>query len=391
MPFFLAAASTQDLELSRRAPIFLELRGRLNRLRYFGWMAITWGVVAVGALFAAAVPEAPGIVIPFFIIATVLQIGPTVQRLHDLNLSGWLFLFFLLPVVNILFSLILFIAKGTEGPNRYGPDPLQSDQTEDLTRSQPISSDQGRETGQSEMQTAKESSKDAWLETGLHQMQNRNYKRAEEIFGDAVKQGVSQIDEAHFRLGQVRALRGNHERAVLDYSGALEKRESPVILYFRGISRALVDDHEEAERDWKRAINIDSGEIETDKIDLDDLGAESAYLKRKCKNHIRSSLNVTLTDLHGNSLNEKQTDSSVEDVSKDEEESSEVEHGQWFYSDWEERFGPVSESTLKSKIKEGDIERNHLIWKTGMEDWKRVDEVFDDLTIPPPLPPHEPE
>ncbi len=54
-----------------------------------------------------------------------------IRRFHDLDRTGWLVLFFFivsnLPVIGIIASLVnivWFIFPGTEGPNKYGPDPL---------------------------------------------------------------------------------------------------------------------------------------------------------------------------------------------------------------------------------------------------------------------------
>ena len=47
-----------------------------------------------------------------------------IRRLHDLEMTGWLVLVFLIPYINFLFALVLFFAPGTFGSNRYGQDPI---------------------------------------------------------------------------------------------------------------------------------------------------------------------------------------------------------------------------------------------------------------------------
>ena len=66
------------------------------------------------------------------IIAAILMLLPMIQRLHDLDASGWWVLIALLPIIHpgfmilgLPFGLVLLFAKGTEGANKYGPDPLQ--------------------------------------------------------------------------------------------------------------------------------------------------------------------------------------------------------------------------------------------------------------------------
>ena len=64
---------------------------------------------------------------PFYIIyflATLLpSLAVTVRRLHDTNKAGWNFLIALIPVVGSLWLLVIMISKGTDGENKYGPDP----------------------------------------------------------------------------------------------------------------------------------------------------------------------------------------------------------------------------------------------------------------------------
>jgi uncharacterized membrane protein YhaH (DUF805 family) len=64
----------------------------------------------------------PGILIA--ILAGILAFIPIVRRLHDLDRSGWWALFAFVPLVNFIFGLYLLFKRGTEGPNRYGADPL---------------------------------------------------------------------------------------------------------------------------------------------------------------------------------------------------------------------------------------------------------------------------
>ena len=47
-----------------------------------------------------------------------------VKRLHDLNKTGWLYLLFFIPLVNIGMLIWVGFFKGTNGPNQYGPDPI---------------------------------------------------------------------------------------------------------------------------------------------------------------------------------------------------------------------------------------------------------------------------
>lgn len=77
-------------------------------------------------------------------VLTVPLITVSVRRFHDLGLSGWWFaaLFaFTLPtefspenitfarlfLVSMAVQMLICVYKGTDGPNRFGPDPLKPD------------------------------------------------------------------------------------------------------------------------------------------------------------------------------------------------------------------------------------------------------------------------
>lgn len=99
-------------------------KGRINRLPYFLY-SLGVGVVcffAVGICFTGILAI---IGIPLIMACCVANIMLIIQRCHDLNKSGWFYLVLVIPVIGIIFALYLLFAKGTEGPNQYGPDPLQ--------------------------------------------------------------------------------------------------------------------------------------------------------------------------------------------------------------------------------------------------------------------------
>jgi hypothetical protein len=55
-----------------------------------------------------------------YIFMIVVSFMLCIQRLHDVNASGWWCLLFLVPVVNLILSLVLLFAPGTAGANRFG-------------------------------------------------------------------------------------------------------------------------------------------------------------------------------------------------------------------------------------------------------------------------------
>ena len=68
----------------------------------------------------------------FYLAVLIPGIAVAVRRLHDRNMSGWWYLGFIalsmIPFVGFLASiafLVIFCLKGTDGDNRFGPDPLR--------------------------------------------------------------------------------------------------------------------------------------------------------------------------------------------------------------------------------------------------------------------------
>ena len=90
--------------------------GRATRQEY--WMFVLFHVIAlVVALVIDGILGTYGLVYGLYSLASFIpMLAAGVRRLHDGNHSGW---WMLISIVALIFSLM----KGTEGPNRFGPDP----------------------------------------------------------------------------------------------------------------------------------------------------------------------------------------------------------------------------------------------------------------------------
>jgi len=94
---------------------------RLNRAPYvLAYLASN--VLAVATLIVVQDKEIARGVAGLFVLAILLPL--TIRRLHDIDMSGWLALLLFIPLVGSGFALYLCFAKGTEGENRFGDDPL---------------------------------------------------------------------------------------------------------------------------------------------------------------------------------------------------------------------------------------------------------------------------
>lgn len=109
--------------------------GRLNRLRYFKYQII-WMLISavigfilgfIGGLLSGNA-ESLLVTVPTGMWSFAAGIGSImlgIRRLHDLNKSGWFMLLLLIPLINLVFALYVYLAPGQVGANKYGADPLE--------------------------------------------------------------------------------------------------------------------------------------------------------------------------------------------------------------------------------------------------------------------------
>ncbi|MCX4219113.1 MULTISPECIES: DUF805 domain-containing protein [Pseudomonas] len=110
--------------------------GRIGRLRYLAWSMVlslvTLPIVSVFALIGLGLVSADsttgliiGGLLAFFLFLAFAIIGIlfSIQRLHDIGWSGWLWLLTLVPFVGSFFPLVIMVVPGNTGANRYGPPP----------------------------------------------------------------------------------------------------------------------------------------------------------------------------------------------------------------------------------------------------------------------------
>jgi uncharacterized membrane protein YhaH (DUF805 family) len=65
-----------------------------------------------------------GIVTALFGLAVLIpSIAVGARRLHDTDRSGWWLLIGLIPLIGAIVLLVFFVLPGTQGSNRFGPDP----------------------------------------------------------------------------------------------------------------------------------------------------------------------------------------------------------------------------------------------------------------------------
>ena len=112
--------------------MFLTYHGRLNRKPYIlrGLMvgitsSVLSNVMGVMAESSSMALNLVSLVLLVVVLALcVVSVMLMIRRWHDLGKSGWFSLLLLVPLVNFVVGLYLWVKKGDDGPNQYGEDPL---------------------------------------------------------------------------------------------------------------------------------------------------------------------------------------------------------------------------------------------------------------------------
>lgn len=134
------AAPRQIIFVSTFAKTF-DFETRASRLEYWSFI----GICAVLAGLCGWIDISQGwsdlsslgpLSIAFLIIIWLPGLAVSLRRLHDVDLSGWICLINLIPIMGPLLMIMITTESGTKGPNRFGPDPYATGD-EDQTPSDP--------------------------------------------------------------------------------------------------------------------------------------------------------------------------------------------------------------------------------------------------------------
>lgn len=109
--------------------LLLTFEGRLNRQPY--WIAtlvlIIFNIIgsAIGyGVIGGAIGNLVAIIFSLAVLYPSICIA--IKRCHDRDKSGWWILIIVIPLIGAIWWLIEFgFMRGTAGPNRFGPDPLE--------------------------------------------------------------------------------------------------------------------------------------------------------------------------------------------------------------------------------------------------------------------------
>ena len=110
---------------------YATFEGRARR-KEFWWFELFVYLISLALILAE-------IAVVGFDAARKLSFGPSTQftlailipglavafrRLHDIDRSAWWLLITLIPFIGVVILLVWHCQRGTAGPNRFGPDPI---------------------------------------------------------------------------------------------------------------------------------------------------------------------------------------------------------------------------------------------------------------------------
>jgi uncharacterized membrane protein YhaH (DUF805 family) len=109
---------------------YADFHGRAPRSEYWYFVLATVlmavAVFLVCGLTGSTSATLAGIGLTVLVIF-LPSLAAHVRRLHDTNSSGWWLLLAVIPYAGALIMTVWYCFKGTQGENRFGPDPLNPD------------------------------------------------------------------------------------------------------------------------------------------------------------------------------------------------------------------------------------------------------------------------
>lgn len=99
---------------------YASFSGRAARSEYW-WFALFSFLVSA----AMTIIDGSGMLASLWSLLVLLPtLAVGARRLHDIDRSGWWLLIGLIPLIGIIVLIWFFVTRGTDGPNRFGADPL---------------------------------------------------------------------------------------------------------------------------------------------------------------------------------------------------------------------------------------------------------------------------
>ena len=140
-PYLTPDASLDNDQNELYEPSIFSFNGRIGRLRYLAYgigtsfvlMAVMMPILG-GTMFAGGMVGGEAAIGGLAMVAMIIFYAATIvlsvmfgkRRLNDLNRSGWWFLLFIVPIVNLIMAIYLIFFPGAESSNNFGAPPVEN-------------------------------------------------------------------------------------------------------------------------------------------------------------------------------------------------------------------------------------------------------------------------
>ena len=105
--------------------VWFSFQGRIGRQTYWLKYFLPWLGLNIVAGIIDATTGVPAVGLVVGLVGIWVGIAAGAKRCHDRDRTGWFQLIVLIPIIGAIWLLIeLGFLKGTEGENRFGPDPV---------------------------------------------------------------------------------------------------------------------------------------------------------------------------------------------------------------------------------------------------------------------------
>ena len=105
---------------------YFTFKGRINRASYWGRIAVILIIdIVLNLTIISFYENSPDLIHLVYVVIWVISswaiIATIVKRLHDIGLTGWLWLILLIPIIGFpIFFTVIGLITGNSGANKYG-------------------------------------------------------------------------------------------------------------------------------------------------------------------------------------------------------------------------------------------------------------------------------
>ena len=97
-------------------------RGRASKSEYW-WFKLYFTLFAILTFYIVETHTFGQVLFVLWVFNNLPLLSAAVRRFHDMNKSGWLVLWSLVPFIGAFIVLIMLAGDGTKGKNKFGPKP----------------------------------------------------------------------------------------------------------------------------------------------------------------------------------------------------------------------------------------------------------------------------